>query len=120
LHNAGDDLDQGRFAGTVLAEHGMDLAALASKIDILKRSHAAIAFRDAREGEKILPCRCIHGAAPVDHGNCMNPGGGTARHEAGQSGGMVYRFLRRTILAEKRKPLFEDGAFRDHFTLASL
>jgi hypothetical protein len=50
----------------------------------------------------------------------MNPGGGTARHEAGQSGGMVYRLLRRTILAEKRKPLFEDAAFRDHFTLASL
>ena len=47
LHHAGDDLDQRRLAGPVLAQHRMDLAALAGEIDAFEGAHAAIALGNA-------------------------------------------------------------------------
>ena len=44
LDDAGDDLDQRRLAGAVLAEHGVDRALAAGEIDVLQRPHAAIAL----------------------------------------------------------------------------
>ena len=63
LDHAGDDLDQRRLAGAVLAEHRMDLAALAGEVDALERAHAAIALGDAGQGEE-SPSSLPSGAAP--------------------------------------------------------
>ena len=46
--HAGDDLDQRRLAGAVLAQHGVDRACPAGEVDALQRAHAAIALGDAR------------------------------------------------------------------------
>ena len=52
LDHAGDDLDQRRLAGAVLAQHRVDLAALAGEIDALEGAHAAIALGDAGQCEE--------------------------------------------------------------------
>ncbi len=41
-HHAGDDLDQGRLAGAVLAEHGVDRGGAGREVDIGQRRDAAI------------------------------------------------------------------------------
>src|SRR5262249_37326127 len=65
LDHAGDDLDQRRLARTVLAQHGVDLAALAGEVDALERPNACIALRDAGQGEKGAFRRAgiLHGAS---------------------------------------------------------
>ncbi len=52
LDHAGDDLDQRRLAGAVLAQHRVDLAAPAGEIDVLQRAHAAVALGDLRQDEE--------------------------------------------------------------------
>ena len=52
LDHAGDDLDQCRLAGTVFAQHRMDLAALAGEVDVLEGAYAAIALGDAGQCEE--------------------------------------------------------------------
>src|SRR5882724_2174529 len=47
LDDAGNDLDQRRLAGAVLAEHGMDAAGSAGEFDVVERGDAAIALADA-------------------------------------------------------------------------
>jgi hypothetical protein len=42
----GDDLDQGRLAGAVLAEQAMNLSRPHFQVDAAKRAHAGKAFRD--------------------------------------------------------------------------
>ena len=44
---AGDDVDQGRFAGAVLAKQHMDLAGAQVEIDVVERQHAREALADA-------------------------------------------------------------------------
>ncbi len=68
LHDTRDDLDQGRFARAVLAEHRVDLAPRTGEIDVLERGDAAVTLGNAQEGEKIPLARCLHRAALFDHG----------------------------------------------------
>src|SRR5262249_47734435 len=49
LDDAGDDLDQRRLAGAVLAEDGVDRAWVAGEVDLLERAHAAVALADPGE-----------------------------------------------------------------------
>ena len=58
--DAGHDLDQRRFAGAVLAEDGMDAAALDGELGLLQRPHAAIALGDAFHAEE----RIVGGVHP--------------------------------------------------------
>jgi dihydroorotate dehydrogenase (NAD+) catalytic subunit len=46
-HDAGEDFHQRRFAGTVLSDHGHDLAGPDRKPHVAERLHAGIGFRDA-------------------------------------------------------------------------
>ncbi len=46
------DLDQGRLAGAVLAEHRMDAAGLDHEVGVLQRAHAAVALGDAVHDEQ--------------------------------------------------------------------
>jgi hypothetical protein len=48
---AGDHLHQGRLAGAVLAEQGVDLAALHAKVNALERPHARVGLAGALELE---------------------------------------------------------------------
>ncbi len=50
--DAGHDLDQGRFAGAVFAEDGVDAPGVTDKLGLLQRPHAAIALRDALHAEE--------------------------------------------------------------------
>ena len=52
LDHAGDDLDQRRLAGAVLAQDGMDRARPAGEVDLLQRAHAAVALGDAAQLEQ--------------------------------------------------------------------
>ena len=49
---AGDDLHQGRLAGTVLAHDGVDRAGLDLERDVLQRLHARVALRDGLDAQK--------------------------------------------------------------------
>ena len=49
--HAGDDLDQRRFAGAVLAEQRMDLARAHVEVDVLERSDAGERLGDAGHGD---------------------------------------------------------------------
>jgi len=49
---AGDDVDQGRLAGAVLAEQHVDLASPEVEIDIIQRQHAREALGDSDHFEK--------------------------------------------------------------------
>ena len=51
---AGDDLDERRFAGAVLADEGVDLAGGQVERDALKRLHAAEGFGDVGQTKKRL------------------------------------------------------------------
>ena len=76
LHHAGDDLDQRRLAGAVLAQDGVDRALAAGEVDALQRPHAAIALADAGELEE---GRCDVGHR-LSRGNGLpGQGGGPAR-----------------------------------------
>ncbi len=44
---AGEDFDQGRFAGPVFSQYGVHLAAPQIEVDVLQRGDAAIVFADA-------------------------------------------------------------------------
>ena len=70
LDHAGDDLDQRRLAGTVLAQHRMDLAALAGEVDALEGAYAAIALGDAGQCEEGALRRdsILHGAGSGSDG----------------------------------------------------
>ena len=57
LKDAGDDLDQGRFAGAILAKQRMDLAGLDIEGDAGKRAHARKRFLDARYAQQRRPRR---------------------------------------------------------------
>ena len=50
--HAGHDLDQRRLAGAVLAEDGVDAAAMDGQLGLLQRPHAAIALGDALHAEE--------------------------------------------------------------------
>ena len=50
--DAGHDLDQRRFAGAVLAEHGVDAAGLDRQVGVLQRAHAAVALGHALHAEQ--------------------------------------------------------------------
>jgi hypothetical protein len=50
--DAGHDLDQGRLAGTVLPQHGMDAAGLDYQLGALQRTHPAVALGDAMHDEQ--------------------------------------------------------------------
>jgi hypothetical protein len=52
LDHAGDDLDQRRLAGTVLAQHGVNLAAFAGEVDAFEGAHASIPLGNAGQREK--------------------------------------------------------------------
>ena len=70
LDHAGDDLDQRRLAGAVLAQHGVDLAALAGEVDALQGAHTAIALGDAGQCEEgtLRLDRILHGAGSGSDG----------------------------------------------------
>jgi hypothetical protein len=46
MGGAGEDPDEGRFAGAVLADEAMDLAARDRKIDGAQRCHAGVSLLD--------------------------------------------------------------------------
>ena len=54
--DAGEDLDQGRFAGAVGTEKGVDLAAQHREIDDAERLGAAEALGQALHGEDRFAC----------------------------------------------------------------
>ena len=66
-HRAGEDLDQRRFAGAVLAENGVHLAAPEIEVDVFESGDAAILLADAlhlqqrRQGLR----RAVHCIAPL-------------------------------------------------------
>src|SRR5215217_6728510 len=51
--NARDDLDQGRLAGSVLANKAMHLARVEGEIDTVESLNAAEPLRDVREFQKM-------------------------------------------------------------------
>ena len=51
---AGDNVDQGRLAGAILAEKYMDLAPPNIKVYVIKGDNAGKALGDARHGEQRL------------------------------------------------------------------
>src|SRR5262249_18445322 len=57
---AGDDLDQGRLAGAVVAEPPDDLVHADREADVLRRSHVVERLRDALELEQVRRRR-LHG-----------------------------------------------------------
>ena len=52
LDHAGDDLDQRRLAGAVLAQDRMNRSLPAGEVDVLQGAHAAVALRDAAHLEQ--------------------------------------------------------------------
>ena len=50
--NAGDDFDEGGFAGTVLADQTVDLAGLYRPVNCIERDGAAKLFADIFETEE--------------------------------------------------------------------
>ncbi len=52
LHHAGDDLDQRRLAGAVLAQHGVDRVLPAGEVHSLQRAHPAVALADAGQRQE--------------------------------------------------------------------
>src|SRR5262249_33279089 len=68
LNHARDDLDERRLAGPVLAEHRMDPAALASEVDSLERTDAAITLGNARESQEGFGRGYGHGQASARDG----------------------------------------------------
>ncbi len=65
--DAGHDLDQGRLAGAVLAQHGMDPAGLDHQLGAVERAHAAVALRNAFHHEQAHP-------ATSRSAHCRRPG----------------------------------------------
>ena len=59
--SAGDDVDQGRFAGAVLAEQHMDLASPQVEIDIVQRQHAGEALGDSGHFQEKIPAGRLRG-----------------------------------------------------------
>ena len=60
LDHAGEDLDQRRLAGAVVADQADDLAAVDMKIDAAERIDAAVGFRDVAKLDQALG----HGRPP--------------------------------------------------------
>ena len=52
-HGARQDLDEGAFPGAVLAEQRMHLAGAGTEFSLAQRDDAAIAFRQAVDGDKV-------------------------------------------------------------------
>jgi hypothetical protein len=75
LHDAGHDLDQGRLAGAVLAQHRMDGAALAAEVDLVQRAHAAVVLADAAHLPERRTGRTVaHGKRPALIGRLIEAG----------------------------------------------
>ena len=83
MNDAGDDLDQRRLAGAVLAENGVDLPARAREIDVLKRTHAAVALGYSGKNKKIALRRVRHGRSQKEGDERCSGGGRPARRSAG-------------------------------------
>ena len=60
--HAGDDLDEGRFAGAVLAHQGVDLARLQVERDVIERSNARERLADAFDRQIHQPLPDLDGA----------------------------------------------------------
>ena len=60
--DAGDDVDQRRLAGAVLAEEGVHLAGVQIEVDMIEREHAGKPLRDPRHLEQgSRPARVVGG-----------------------------------------------------------
>ena len=69
---AGDDLDQGRLAGAVVAEDAGDLAGVDGQVDALEGADGAVGLADVRSsGRAARPCAGVRSACSamrVGHG----------------------------------------------------
>src|SRR5262249_17906926 len=62
LVDAGQDLDQGRFPGAVVAEDAGHLARVHARRDVAQRDHAPVVLREAVDLEQVGRRRCGHRA----------------------------------------------------------
>jgi hypothetical protein len=59
LHHAGHDLDQGRLAGAVLAEQGVDVPGRAGEARTLERVNSAVALGDLLQAQDRFQARTV-------------------------------------------------------------